>query len=64
MTTKGKKFDMLYVHVAVMLALDDQRFRFIPPFGAITPVGMRSAGRIFGRAYMAGPPAVWSGPVY
>lgn len=34
---------MLYVHVAVMLALIIA-FRFIPPFGAITPVGMRILG--------------------
>lgn len=43
MTTKSKKFDMLYVHVAVMLALYIG-FRFLPPIGTITPMGMRILG--------------------
>lgn len=43
MTTQKKAFDMLYVHIAVMLVVMIG-FRFIPPVGSITPIGMKILG--------------------
>lgn len=62
MTTEKKKVDMLYVHIAVMLALIIG-FHFVPTVGSITPVGMKLVG-IFWQCYMDGLPVVCYGPVY
>ncbi len=50
MTTKSKKFDMLYVHVAVMLILMIGAY-FVPPVSTITPVGMKVLGVFLAMLY-------------
>ncbi len=50
MTTKSKKFDMLYVHIAVMLVLIIGA-HFVPTVGPITPVGMKILGVFIAMLY-------------
>ena len=48
--SETKKFDIKYVHLAVVFALMFL-FRFIPPFGTVTPYGMALIGIFIGLIY-------------
>ena len=50
METKNKKFDMMYVHIAVMMGLIIG-FHFVPPVGSITTVGMKLVGIFLAMLY-------------
>lgn len=47
---KSSKIDQLYMHIVVMLALIIG-FHFIPPMGAITPIGMKLIGIFLAMLY-------------
>ena len=49
-TEVNKKFDMKYVHFIIVMALMFL-FRFVPPFGTITPYGMAIIGIFIGLIY-------------